>query len=189
MTLTYYAYILHRDRVVLDETLPFHFTDILRVVTPIALATGEEYAVSTSFYWGFILNSMAILSPDAAWVADRRIQESAYWSFHWLAFIVPVMMTFGFGYRPTWKAFRFIVPASLGWTVLAGAVNRVTGGNYTFVSRKPRGASLLDYLGPWPVYIVAASSLITGAWAGMTWWSESTGSDGRVSPRGLVRRL
>lgn len=189
VALVYFAYILRSDRVVYDETLPFHFTDVLRVITPLSIATGDDRAVSLSFYWGFILNSMAILSPDAAWVADRRVQETAYWGFHWGAIIVPIMMTFGFGYRPTWQAFYKVIPFTIGWSALASVANVVTGGNYTFTARKPRGASALDYLGPWPVYIIAGSSLIVSAWAGMTWWSDTSGAGGRLSRRGLLRRV
>ena len=33
-------------------------------------------------------------------------------------------------------------------------VNKVIGSNYMWVSGKPEAASLLDYLGPWPYYII-----------------------------------
>lgn len=189
ITLLYFAHMLRRDRVVLDETLPFHFTDLLRVITPLSIATGDDRAVSISFYWGFILNSMAILSPDAAWVAERRVQETAYWFFHWAAIIVPCMMTFGFGYRPTWRAFRRVIPLTVGWSAIASVANVATGGNYTFTARKPRASSALDLLGPWPVYIATASSLIVGAWAGMTWLSERSSAGGQPGPHGWVRRI
>lgn len=59
------------------------------------------------------------------------------------------------GFRPTFKSLF----ATLGFlnVVLAAVffVNRLTGGNYMFVARKPDTASLLDYLGPYPWYLLA----------------------------------
>ena len=41
------------------------------------------------------------------------------------------------------------------YTLLLGAFNWYYGTNYMFLCRKPKNPSLLDVMGPWPVYIVA----------------------------------
>ena len=33
-------------------------------------------------------------------------------------------------------------------------INQVLGTNYLFICAKPTGSGLLDYMGPWPYYIV-----------------------------------
>jgi uncharacterized membrane protein YwaF len=38
-------------------------------------------------------------------------------------------------------------------------VTVATGGNYMFLRRKPVRGSLLDVMGPWPLYILAAAVL------------------------------
>ena len=38
--------------------------------------------------------------------------------------------------------------------VVTFAVNRLTGSNYGFLNGKPSTGSLLDVLGPWPLYVV-----------------------------------
>jgi hypothetical integral membrane protein (TIGR02206 family) len=43
--------------------------------------------------------------------------------------------------------------------VVVYAVNRMTGGNYMFVSRKPETASLLDVLGPYPWYLLSLEAV------------------------------
>ncbi|WP_304323891.1 TIGR02206 family membrane protein [Corynebacterium frankenforstense] len=187
LSVTYLAVILRRENFVADELAPFHVSDWLRLIAPVALGTGQEHLTAITYYWGFLLNPMALLTPDAAWVMDRRIQESAYWLFHWAALIIPAVLTFGYGFRPTWSGYRFTMAFSVVWMAVAGAANVCTGGNYGFLARKPRGRSIIDIFGPWPYYIGVEFLLVAVAWAGMTWIWERRPAGG-LSRRGLMRR-
>ncbi|MGH3524247.1 MAG: TIGR02206 family membrane protein, partial [Mycobacterium sp.] len=45
----------------------------------------------------------------------------------------------------------------------------IAGTDYGFLNGKPATTSLLDVLGPWPVYLLTAATLILIVWALMTW--------------------
>jgi hypothetical integral membrane protein (TIGR02206 family) len=53
-----------------------------------------------------------------------------------------------------WRAFGMLI----GYAVLVGVFNAITHANYMYLCRKPAGASLLDMLGPWPVYLVGGAA-------------------------------
>ncbi|AKK12155.1 YwaF family protein [Corynebacterium uterequi] len=195
MSLAYLAVTLRPSAVVYDETLPFHICDWLRIITPIAIGTGNEFAVTMSFFWGMWLNPMALLTPDAAWVTTRWVQEGAYWLFHWAALIVPLTLVFAFGYRPTWAGYRRATQTTLGWFAVTSVINAVTGGNYGFIARPTRGVSLISVLPRWPYYVPCLAGLILTGWAGVTWVAERFGADAdaqasaTLSAHGLVRRV
>ena len=48
---------------------------------------------------------------------------------------------------------------TLGMAAVAGTGDVLTGGNYMFLRAKPDQPSLLDEMGPWPLYIVSAAVL------------------------------
>ncbi|WIM67602.1 TIGR02206 family membrane protein [Corynebacterium breve] len=175
LVVAYYSYVLHPSRIVWDETAPFHVSDCLRVITPLAVATGNPTATGLSYYWGTLLNSMALLTPDMAYVLDRpRLQELAYWYFHAVALVAPVVLTFGLGYRPSWRDWRITCGISVVWAVFSANMNKRTGGNYSFLAGKPRGVSILDFFGPWPVYLIILSPVVGAIWAAMTWvWPQN----------------
>lgn len=58
------------------------------------------------------------------------------------------------GYRPTWKAFfkTFVFLILLG--IIAIPVNILFDTNYLFICHKPPGGTMMDRLGPWPVYLI-----------------------------------
>ena len=79
--------------------------------------------------------------------------------------------------RPDWRSYRFTVAVTAVWAAVTFTFNRIAGTNYGFLNWKPSTASLLDVLGPWPLYIFTAAALILIVWALMTWpWERMRSS-------------
>jgi hypothetical integral membrane protein (TIGR02206 family) len=53
-----------------------------------------------------------------------------------------------------WRAFAVL----LVYAGMVGAFNALLGTNYMYLCRKPGGGSLLDLLGPWPLYLVGGAA-------------------------------
>ena len=75
------------------------------------------------------------------------------------------MLAFGMGLTVRPGAVPRVFLATAAWAAAAVAANALTGGNYMFLRERPQTASLLDYMGPWPWYILGAGLLALALFA------------------------
>lgn len=153
----------------LQESLPLHFSDALRFLLPIALITRARWAIVLSYFWGLTLNLQSVLTPDLNYFVWIPLEFAQYWVAHTSGLVVPIMLVWGLGHRPTWRDYAMAFAATLGWAALAFLVNLLVGTNYAYLNRAPARPSLLDVMGPWPVYLLVEAAVIAAVWALMTW--------------------
>ena len=144
----------------LDTDLPLHLTDAVTLVAVAALWTGRPLLFELTYFWGLAASLQAVLTPNLD--SDEGFPDFFYWQFfitHSGVVLAAVFLAFGIGLtaRPgaVWRMFL----ATVAWALVAAAGNLVTGGNYMFLDEPPETDSLLDYMGPWPWYILSAAAL------------------------------
>jgi hypothetical integral membrane protein (TIGR02206 family) len=106
-----------------------------------------------------------------------------FWAKHVLIVWGAVYLTLSLRHGPDWAAYRRAVGWTFGWLVVVLCLNAVLDSNYGYVSAKPAEATVLDVLGPWPVFLLAEMVIVAGGWALITLpWT------GWPRLRGRVRR-
>jgi hypothetical integral membrane protein (TIGR02206 family) len=138
--------------------LPLQLTDAVTFASILALWRPRPLLVELLWFWVPTASLQATLTPDLA-QAFPDVRYFTYFAVHAGALVALSLLVLGWGRRPRpggmWRAYA----ATLGWAALAAVGDLVTGGNYMFLRRKPAQASLLDLMGPWPVYIVGAAAV------------------------------
>ncbi|MGH9465540.1 MAG: TIGR02206 family membrane protein, partial [Thermoanaerobaculia bacterium] len=138
--------------------LPLHLCDSLFVTAAWMLWTRSRLAFELTYFWTLGGTLQALATPDVA-------EGFPHWRFclffatHALPVLAALWGVFVFRLRP---APRSIWRAWLGLNVLAAIAalaNWALGTNFLFLRAKPAGASLLDWLGPWPWYLVTVEAL------------------------------
>ncbi len=164
-----------------ERTLPLQLCDLAAFAAPFALWTRKPWAVGLTYYWGLTLTTQAVITPDLS--ADFPDPVFLlFWGMHLLIVWAAVYLTWGLGHVPTWRHYRATVTVTAVWAMGVYGFNAWTGSNYGYLNEKPGSASILDYLGDWPVYVVAEIAIILSVWALMTWpWvrAGAAGSAGR----------
>ena len=102
-----------------------------------------------------------------------------FWGMHLLIVWAAVYLTWGLGHAPTWRHYRAAVTVTALWAIGVYGFNAWTGSNYGYLNAKPGAASILDYLGDWPVYVFAEIAIVLTVWALMTWPWVRTAAAGR----------
>ena len=64
-------------------------------------------------------------------------------------------MTFVEGFRPQHRSIWKVFIITNIYTGVIGLLNWLIGSNYLFICSKPASGSLMDFLGPWPWYILS----------------------------------
>jgi hypothetical integral membrane protein (TIGR02206 family) len=138
--------------------LPFQLSDAVTLVSVAALWRPRPVLVELVYYWAFAATLQALLTPDLR-QAYPDVLYFTYFTTHGGALAAACLLVLGERRRPrTGSALRaFAITA--GFAVAAAVATLASGGNYLFLRRKPAGGSLLDVMGPWPVYIAAAAAL------------------------------
>jgi hypothetical integral membrane protein (TIGR02206 family) len=151
----------------LDTSLPFQLCDLAAVAAVIALWSHHPTAVAATYFWGIVLTPQALLTP--ALVSDfPHPRFLAFWGMHILVIWAAVFLVWGLRLRPTWRTLGQVVAITASWMVVMYFVNVALGTNYGFVNEKPPTGSVLDLLGPWPVYLVAEVVIVGLVWCLMT---------------------
>lgn len=158
----------------IDTSVPLQLCDLAELAAAYALWSRRHWAFVLTYYWGLVLSSQALITPDIGTPREGAPDFPhhlfvTFFTLHVLVVWAAIYLTWGRGMRPRWRDYRFAVVATLAWVAVTLAFNAITGANYGYLNRKPPTASVLDVLGPWPVYLAVEVAIVLIVWALMTW--------------------
>jgi hypothetical integral membrane protein (TIGR02206 family) len=158
----------------LDGSVPLQLCDIAELMAAYALWSQRHWAFALSYYWGLVLSSQALITPDVGAPDFPSHGFLTFFALHVLVVWAAIYLTWGRRMRPNWRSYRFAVITTLAWAAFTFTFNAIAGTDYGYLNRKPPVASLLDALGPWPVYLLTEVLIVLIVWALMTWPWERT---------------
>jgi hypothetical integral membrane protein (TIGR02206 family) len=141
-----------------EVNLPLQLTDAVTFVAAAALWRPLPQLVELTYFWALSASLQALLTPDLSQDAPDVLYFT-YVATHGGAVAAACLLVFGEGRapRPGAVARAYAITAAFAACAALGTI--ATGGNYMFLRRKPARGSLLDVMGPWPLYIVAGAAL------------------------------
>ena len=132
--------------------LPLQLCDVTVWMTVLACFTLIPMAVEFAYFAGLAGSGMAILTPDL-WSPWPSYPAIYFFIAHGGVLVACSVLIFGkiavLRQGAVWRAFGFLAAYAAG----VGIFNEAFRANYMYLCRKPANPSLLDVLGPWPLYL------------------------------------
>ncbi|MCW1913797.1 TIGR02206 family membrane protein [Luteolibacter sp. GHJ8] len=140
----------------LDSSLPLHLCDLAAFIAGFALITGKRLLITLTYFWGLAATIQALATPAIS-VGYPHPAFIAFFVHHFAvvgaAFYFPIVLGWRVE-RPWWREPLRALLLANAYLAVAMLVNLWLGTNFGFASRKPVNPSLLDHMGPWPVYLI-----------------------------------
>ncbi len=144
----------HLGYLSLQNALPMHLCDWAIFIVAVALVTRHRAACEIGYFWGLAGTFQAILTPDLHFDFPA-IEFFLFFFSHGGIVLGAIFALLISRHRLTWRSVWRVWAWLHVYAACALIANLLTGANYGYLMGKPGRPSLLDFLGPWPWYILA----------------------------------
>jgi hypothetical integral membrane protein (TIGR02206 family) len=148
----------------LAQSLPLQLCDVAIFIAAAALWTRNQLLVEVTYFWGLAGTLQALLTPDL----PQHFPSYPYWQYyvaHGGVVAAALLLVVGMRLHPRRWAVARVAALTVAYTAFVFVVDLVTLSDYMYLRAKPSSATLLDVLGPWPVYILSATLIGIGLFA------------------------
>jgi hypothetical integral membrane protein (TIGR02206 family) len=165
--LVWYAFRLYHEGFRFPEALPLQLCDVTLWLTVFTLLTIRPWSFDLAYYLAVGATTMAILTPEL-WDEFPSYPTIYFFAAHGGVVAGALFLIFSRQARPrpgSW--WRTLLALNL-YAAAVGLFNLYFRTNYMFLCEKPDSATLLDWFGPWPWYILAGE-VFALVWFWLLW--------------------
>ncbi len=156
--LIWYGYVLIQGWVIFPHGLPLDLCDLVLWLTVFTLFTNKTWPFDLIYYWGLIGTGMAVLTPDIGATFPSYVAIK-FLLAHGAVVMAILFLVLSKSARPSKGSLRKALVWINVYALTVGCFNFIFHTNYFYLCQKPLSGSLLDYLGPWPWYLICGEGL------------------------------
>ncbi len=154
MEVAYHLVLVQEKTWSLSESLPLHLCSLTLLCSIILLWTGNKRFYDFVFYAGMGGALQAVLTPSIL-VNFPDFKFIQFFYVHIGIILTAFYILWVKGYKPTFKGLiKTMVILNIIFPFIF-VLNILIQGNYMFLREKPINGSLLDFIGPYPWYILS----------------------------------
>ena len=135
--------------------LPIQLCRVANILIPFIMIYKSDRVYQIIYFWGMSGVFQGLITPDIT-NDFPHFHFFRFWIGHNGMIIALVYASVVYGMRPKFESIKYAFIGLNIFLLLAVMANLILDANYFWICGKPPMQSLLDYLGPWPWYILAA---------------------------------
>jgi hypothetical integral membrane protein (TIGR02206 family) len=147
-----------QDRWSLQYNLPLHLCEVGCFVLAAALWWRFHFAFEMAYFWGLGGTLPGLFTPSI----PGHFPDAVYFQYyaeHGLVVLGSLYLVLALRMRPAPGAVQRVFTATAVYAVVVWFVDLATNGNYLFLRYLPPTRTALDYMGPWPWYLITGTVL------------------------------
>lgn len=143
----------------LSTDLPLYLCSLMGLLIPVFTYYQKFWMYEILVFWIIAGTLQGVLTPDIQ-LGFPSFDYFRYWVVHLGLLKIIFYATFVLKMRPKFKSvFKSFFALQL-YVIMMVIINYTLNGNYFYLNEKPQSASILDYFGEWPWYILVAQLII-----------------------------
>lgn len=145
-------------RLTWEYSLPLELCHWVMIACLITLIRPTPLASEISYFWGLGGSLQAVLTPDVFHGLPSWEYIQFFWG-HGSVLLAIVFIVAAREFRPrTGCVLRMMLALNL-YAAIVGTVDALFGWNYGYLCSPPSQPSLIDFLGPWPWYLLSIEAI------------------------------
>ena len=157
--ISFHLYRIFFDNYNFKTDLPLYLCSLMSVIIPVFTYYRKYWMFEILVFWIVGGTLQAVITPD---ITDGfpSFNYFRYWVVHLGLLSVIFYFIFVFKMKPKLKSVFKSFLALQVYIVLMIILNYILNANYFYLNEKPKSASLLDYFGEWPYYLLIVQLII-----------------------------
>ena len=148
-----HLYLLYSGRWHYECALPLHLCDLAIFAVAISLIFHIQWIWELAYFWGLGGSLYAIITPDLP-ATGPRLFYIAFMVIHGCVVIGSLYLAFGLRRQLRRISLIRVWLITQLYVIVIGVFNSLFGTNYLYLCEKPGQATLMDFIGPWPYYLI-----------------------------------
>ncbi|MED4226935.1 TIGR02206 family membrane protein [Neobacillus cucumis] len=149
------TWLLYEHAWSLKRSLPLQLSDLSVILAILMLFIPNNKLFQFMYFAGLGSSIQAILTPDLGRYSFPHFEYFEFFVSHGGVVLACIFMVLVYNFSPTLQGMWVTTLIVNIYSGIVFLLNKWLGANYLYIMKKPKSASLLDYLGQWPWYLLS----------------------------------